>query len=333
MKNDEFSFFNQQLAAMVRDGIPLERALRRLCADMRHGQLRAELEKLEADLAKGTPLREAAARRKLPDLYRQMLEVGAQSNNLPAVLTMLADHYQRRHVVWTRLKGLMVYPVIVLIGAFLLSCLLSLILGKLVQAVVVPNFLQAGYDQWHVLAALWLVPVLIGLVAVIICVAVTVPSVRCALRWRLPAFREASLAQVASALALMLKSGVPLDKALGLMEQLERSTPAGAEVTRWRERLAAGHGQFSEMASGGRIFPPLFIWTVSQSHEDLPAGFERAAEIYQARASYRTEMLLYSALPCSVLALGMLIVSQIQPVLGVFVAFMNAIGNAGGNDM
>ena len=131
MKNDEFSFFNQQLAAMVRDGIPLESALRRLCADMRQGPLRSELEKLEADLAKGTPLREAAAARQLPDLYRQMLEVGAQSNNLPAVLTMLADHYQRRHVVWTRLKGLMVYPVIVLIGSFLLSCFLAFILSKI----------------------------------------------------------------------------------------------------------------------------------------------------------------------------------------------------------
>ena len=56
------------------------------------------------------------------------------------------------------------------------------------------------------------------------------------------------------------------------------------------ERLASGQGQFAEMASGGRIFPPLFIWTVSQSHEDLPAGFQRAAELYQARASYRTEV-------------------------------------------
>ena len=90
------------------------------------------MEKLEADLAKGTPLREAVRARQLPDLYRQMLEVGAQSNDLPAVLTMLADHYQRRHVIWTRLKGLMVYPAIVLFGAFLLSCFLSLILSKIV---------------------------------------------------------------------------------------------------------------------------------------------------------------------------------------------------------
>ena len=56
MKNDEFAFFNQQLAAMLRDGVPLEGALRRLCNEMRHGELRTELEQLEADLARGTPL-------------------------------------------------------------------------------------------------------------------------------------------------------------------------------------------------------------------------------------------------------------------------------------
>jgi type II secretory pathway component PulF len=326
MKNDEFSFFNQQLAAMVRDGIPLESALRRLCADMRQSPLRSELEKLEADLAKGAPLREAAAARQLPDLYRQMLEVGAQSNNLPAVLTMLADHYQRRHVVWTRLKGLMVYPVIVLIGTFLLSCFLALVLSEMVRSVGIPGFNPMDprpYSVSNMYIALWAAPVLIGLAAVMLCVAVNLPGLRCALRWRLPAFREASLAQVASALALMLKSGVPLDQALALMEQLERGTPAGHEIGRWRERLASGQGKFDAMASGGKTFPPLFIWTVSQSHEDLAGGFQRASEIYQARASSRTEMLLYSALPCSVLVLGVVIITQLQPVLGMFASFMN----------
>jgi len=333
MKNDEFSFFNQQLAAMVRDGIPLESALRRLCADMRQSPLRSELEKLEAALAKGTPLREAAAARQLPDLYRQMLEVGAQSNNLPAVLTMLADHYQRRHVVWTRLKGLMVYPVIVLLGSFLLSCFLAFLLSGVARFVVIPGSDFYGprpYNLSSYYIALWLAPVLIGLAAVIVCAAVAMPDARCVLRWRLPAFKEASLAQVASALALMLKSGVPLDQALALMEQLERGTPAGHEIGRWRERLASGLGKFDEMASGGKVFPPLFVWTVSQSHEDLAGGFQRASETYQSRASYRTEMLLYSALPCSVLVLGAVIVTQLQPVLNIFVSWMNMFSNVGG---
>ena len=44
MKHDEFAFFNQQLAAMLRDGISLEGALRRLCQEMRQGALRGEME-------------------------------------------------------------------------------------------------------------------------------------------------------------------------------------------------------------------------------------------------------------------------------------------------
>jgi type IV pilus assembly protein PilC len=294
---------------------------------MRQGPLRAELEKLEADLAKGTPLREAVRARQLPGLYRQMLEVGAQSNDLPGILTMLADHYQRRHVIATRLKGLMVYPAIVLCGAFLLSCFLSIMLSKFMGSIGpfywgnAPQNVTSKY-----LITLWVPTVFLGFAAVAVAVALATPHVRRALRWRLPAFKEASLAQIASALALMLKSGVPLDNALGFVEQLEQDTPAQAEIARCRQRLAAGQGKFSEMAAGGTLFPPLFVWTVSQSHEDLTAGFQRAAETYQSRASYRTELLLYSALPCSVLALGMLIICQIQPMISVFTAFMNSLG-------
>ena len=326
MKNDEFAFFNQQLAAMLRDGIPLETALRQLCAGLGRGTLRSELERLEADLAKGVPLREAARVRRLPDLYRQMLEVGAQSNDLPAVLTMLADHYQRRHVLWTRLKGLMVYPMIVLFVALLLSCFLSVMLSIFSRSTDLSSLFW-NRPVPNVFIGLWLAPLLLGIASVILCVAVSDPRARRALRWRLPAFKEASLAQVASALALMLKSGVPLNHALGLVEQLERGTPAETEVARWRQRLAAGRGKFSEMAEGGQLFPPLFVWTVSQAGEDMTAGFQRAAEIYQSRASYRSEVLLYSALPCSVLALGLVIVSQIQPVLAMFISMMNSIGS------
>jgi type II secretory pathway component PulF len=83
------------------------------------------------------------------------------------------------------------------------------------------------------------------------------------------------------------------------------------------------------MAAGGRVFPPLFVWVVGQSGEALSSGFERAAEMYQTRASYRGEVLLYSALPCSVIVLGLVIVSQIQPVLGTLIALMNSLGDTG----
>src|SRR5476651_1505764 len=132
MKYDEFAFFNQQLAAMLRDGIPLEGALRWLCQEMRRGKLRDELQALETDLAKGTPMADALQARQLPELYKRMILVGVKSGDLPGALTMLADYFQRQSSLWTRLKGLMVYPIIVLVAAFLLSCFLSFILGNFI---------------------------------------------------------------------------------------------------------------------------------------------------------------------------------------------------------
>ena len=79
MKYDEFAFFNQQLAAMLRDGIPLEGALRRLCEEMRRGKLRDELQSLEGDLAKGVPIAEALQSRNLPELYKRMILVGVEA--------------------------------------------------------------------------------------------------------------------------------------------------------------------------------------------------------------------------------------------------------------
>jgi type IV pilus assembly protein PilC len=325
MNNDEFSFFNQQLAAMLRDGIPLEPALKRLCADMRAGQLRSELEHLQADLAKGIPLAEAVRVRQLPELYVRMLQVGAQSNNLSGILTMLADYYHRRNLVWTRLKGLMVYPAIVLAGSFALSCFLGFVLWKMNSFAAAEIF---GRRVPNSLVGVWFSPVLLAVVIAVVSLVLLIPSVRRRWRWRVAAFRDNSIAQAAAALSLMLKSGVPLDQALQFLAQVEADTPAGYEFARWRQRLGEGHGRFSEMAAGGTVFPPLFTWTVSQAQENLAAGFDRAAELYRSRANYRCDLLLYSALPCSIVVLALVIISQIQPTLAAFVAMMNAVGSS-----
>jgi|ERR1022692_1339843 type II secretory pathway component PulF len=324
MKNDEFAFFNTQLAAMLRDGIPLEGALRRLCQEMRAGSLRTELQALEADLANGTPMADALQPRQLPELYKRMILVGVKSGDLPGALTMLADYFQRQNNLWTRLKGLMVYPIIVLIAAFLLACFLSFILATFLWGNFA--FLANNSHVPAVWAGLWVSPLFLGMALLAVLIAVAVPKLRRGLRWRLPTLKEASLAQAASAMQLMLKNGVSLADALAFLGQIESGTIAAAEIAQWHQRLVSGHGKFSEMARSSRVFPPLFIWTVVQSGEDLAVGFQRAADLYQSRAIYHSEMLLYSILPCSILALASMIIIQIVPVIGTLTSFLNNIG-------
>lgn len=323
MNYDEFAFFNQQLGAMLREGLPLEGALKELSEGMRVGPLRAEVEALNTDLASGTPLKEALARRNLPEFYKRMLEAGVASGDLPGVLTLLADHYHRVNATWTRLKGLMVYPLILVVVGFALTLALSLVFR---------HFLAGFMDQFPVsyalLGSMWVPPLTLAVLAVVAAIAICLPSWRARLRWKLPAFREASLAQIASAMALMLKKGTPLAEALGMAEALESGTPAGTALGAWRQRVAAGEGKPSQWPAISP-FPPLFLWLVAKGGEDAGAGFEKAAEIYQGRAAYRIEMALYGVLPVSILFLGQLVFWQVAPVMQTMVQLMNMLGSSG----
>jgi type II secretory pathway component PulF len=323
MNYDEFAFFNQQLAAMLREGIPLEGALKQLCAGMRSGPLRAEIEQLEADLARGTPLKEALARRALPDLYRQMIQIGARSNDLPGVLTLLADHYHRANALWTRLKGLLVYPLIVILVSLGLTLLISLNFSRFLSQFGT----ELAPQPILTIPSIWMPPIVLALVALLGVAAVCIPSWRARLRWRLPAFREASLAQLASAMALMLKNGTTLPEALALAEALESATPAAKALAHWRQLVEAGQGKPAEWTGDSRPFPPLFLWLVQKGGENVAAGFQKAAEIYQARASYRIEIALYGALPVSILLLGEMVLWQAIPLVRSMTSIMNAIGS------
>jgi type IV pilus assembly protein PilC len=320
MNYETLAFFNQQLGTMLRDGIPLEGALQQLCANMQRGGLRSEMEKLADDLKAGTPLNTALTARNLPPFYKQMIRVGVQANDLPGMLLMLADYYRQVDAVLTRLKGLLVYPLLVLCAALGLSCFLTATYQKLWGADSL--FSMGANAQSAFVVAVWGPPLVIGLALVLVVSVLAVPALTRQLRWRVPAFKDAKLAQVASTMSLMLKSGGNLDDALGLVQRMETGTPASRELAQWQSRLAGGRGKFTEMAAPGDAFPPMFHWLVANAGEDLAAGFARAADMYSAQAAYRIHLFLHALMPFSILALGAMIACQVIPVARTLYSWM-----------
>lgn len=337
MNNEQLAFTNQQLAGMLRSGIPLEGALRQLCVHMRRGRFRTELEALESDLAQGVPLKQALAARQLPEFYIKMVQLGAQTGDLPGVLTLVADHYQRAHLDGTRLKGLMVYPAIVLVASLGLSAFVAVMCSALVSgdSILLAAILQgrsgAGSEAGRLLAVMWAPVAGLLLLTLAAAGALLVPAFRRFLRWRLPGFRENSLTNLASTLDVMLGSGSHFGEALDLAERMETGTPAGMELRRWKERLMQGHAKIAAIAQESKVFPPLFVWLLAQGGEDLAAGFRKAAEIYRARARHRIEMLLYAALPVSVMVLGVMIIGQFMPLFRTLVRTLDSLGDVGGD--
>src|SRR5262249_1626615 len=151
--------------------------------------LRGEIQQLENDLARGTPLNVALERRRLPELYRHMIGIGARGNDLPGVLTLLADHYQRAGALWNRLKGLLVYPFIVILVSLGLTILLSLVFSHFMKGFITGAYPFEGreYPVTASLAAMWIAPFLLIVALVLGLTAVSSRSWRARLRWRLPA--------------------------------------------------------------------------------------------------------------------------------------------------
>ena len=121
-----------------------------------------------------------------------------------------------------------------------------------------------------------------------------------------------------------------MGEALDLAGRLEGGTPAGPELLRWKRQLAEGNAKIADIARNSRVFPPLFLWLLAQGGEDLAAGFRKAAEIYLARATYRIDLLLYVALPMSLLVLGTMILGQFLPLFRMLTYTINTLGDVGG---
>jgi len=329
MKPDELAFANEQLAGMLKSGLPLEGSLRELTASMKSGSLRTELEALEKDLAKGTELPEALDKRDLPPLYIRMLKVGVKGGNLPEVLQCMADHYGRESTLWIRLKSLMIYPLLVLVVAIAFAFGVDWI-GEEIWKIVYgtwPRDMPDPRKEGLTGLLLWVPRIFLVLFALGALAVWALPGWRHNLRWQLPAFHEAALSQVAASVAMLLRSGCPLDEALGLVRELEGNSPGGIELGEWSDRLARGQGKPNEFAKGGVAFPSLFTWILKSGDEDLAAGFERAAEIYHTRAMNRADISLCYFWPLSILTIGYVVGSQTIISFLPLIRMMDSLGS------
>ncbi len=127
---------NEEIRALVRAGVPLERGLLVAARDLR-GRLGRITGALAGRLNRGESLVQAleAEKQVLPPLYRAVVEAGARSGQLPVALEGLAQ-YVRGYSEARATVGLALwYPLVVLSLAYLLFVGLVL--------VIVPRFLRA----------------------------------------------------------------------------------------------------------------------------------------------------------------------------------------------
>jgi type IV pilus assembly protein PilC len=132
----EFLVFNQELATLLKAGMPLVQSLDILRTRLSNPVLKAVLDDVHEKVRGGTALSDAfsAHGSLFPSVYTASLMAGERSGNLDAVLRRFVAYSKTIHTVRSKTISAMIYPVIL---SFLAVVLVGVIVIK-----VVPTFAE-----------------------------------------------------------------------------------------------------------------------------------------------------------------------------------------------
>ena len=304
---DQLIALNDEVAALVRAGMPLERGLVEVGQDI-PGRLGEIMRRLGGRLGAGERLPQAMAAESgaLPQVYCAVVEAGLKSGRLSAALEGMAL-FARGYAELRRAIGLaMLYPLMVLTLAY---ALFVMFVTQIVPRFVA-EFENARFPLLGLLSLLntvgrtanyWgpLVPLVLVLFAVVWVFsgrAVSLQSdwmdrVLHCVPWARRVLVAARAAGFAEVLALLVEHGVPLAEAVGLAAGAtgdRRLIEAAREIAAAIERGDPLHRTIGP----ARVVPPVLRWLMVAGHEQaaLVAALRHAAETYRRRARNQADM-------------------------------------------
>jgi len=296
---------NDEIAALVRAGVPLDRGLRHLGDDL-PGSLGRFARQLSERIARGEPLIDALAdpALRLPRLYCAVVEAGIAAGRLPAALESLAGSL-RRLVQTRRIVVLsLTYPLLL----FLLAWGLFAFSASLLAPTIYHSFSTRHFadGEWFRPVArlsdsvwIWgpLGPVLVALLAWLWWVGSKGAAVAQGLRatwvfgWIPGLGRMLRLSRTAvfvEVLKLLIENRVPMDRAITLAAEAAGDSSLCQAAEQFAAAVRRGE---AGLAADLQDLPPLLAWLITgaERNDTLLPALQHAADDYQRRARYHAE--------------------------------------------
>lgn len=116
VKLQDLVIFTRQLSTMISAGVPLARSLSALQADSESPALREALMNVTKDIESGQPLADSFAKHPkiFSDVYVNMVRAGEEGGILDEILKRLALQVEQDASIRKKIKGAMMYPVVIL---------------------------------------------------------------------------------------------------------------------------------------------------------------------------------------------------------------------------
>lgn len=338
VKTRDIVILTRQFATMINAGLPLVQALDILAKQSDNKILQSTLQDVLYDVESGHTLADAMRghEKVFTPLYVNMVAAGETGGILDTILLRLSVFLEKAEALARKVKGAMIYPMV--IGFVALSAIIILLLF------VIPTFQQmfASFDQvlplptrivimasdtlqsyWWAMGG--------GVVATVFLFKRWIATSSGRLTFdrillRLPIFgnlaRKGSVARFTRTLGTLLASGVTILDGLEITARTSGNRVIHDAIMDSRSSIAGGES-ISEPLRVSGVFPPMVTQMINVGEEtgDLDGMLTKIADFYDEEVDAAVESLLKAMEPLMIVVLGTvvggMIVAMYLPIFGI----------------
>lgn len=340
IRRGDVTVFLRQLIMLLEAGTPILKSLRTLA----HRGERAAMRSLIADIAayveSGNPLWQAFDRhpRYFDTVFVNLIRAAEASGTLVDVLKRVTAYREEREMLARRVRGAMIYPIILVVACFGVIILLTKVVVPEFAAMFekanmpLPNQTRIFLAASNIVAEFWYLPILlvIALIAVYKLWFVRNPVRRLMadrLKLRIPIIgpilHKNAIVEFTRTLSVLLRSGLSMMATLDLTRSAIHNRAVAQSLQDIRDSVEQGGGMEAPMRANADVLPPvvtdMFVTGEESGRVDVVA--EQIADRYEEEVEIAVSTLGETLQPVFTLAIGVVVVilfiSLFMPILGM----------------
>ena len=349
VKTKDLTAFTRQLATLVNAGLPLMRCIEVLKKQKLAPAMMDCLNGISEGIAGGATFSESltAYPKIFDNLYINMVKAGEAGGVLEVVLSRLAEFAEKAEKIKNKVKGAMIYPIVVLTAAIGITAFLLL--------TVIPKFKQVfddilggqelpGVTQFVMNLAdfvknngLVVAAGVVGIVMVKKLVGKTAKGAYLFDKIKLnmpvigPLVSRTAIAQFTRTLGTLLSSGVPILQSLVIVRDTTANRVVRRAVQTVHDAVKEGESMTDPLASSG-VFPPMVVSMVQVGEETgaLPDMLTRIANTYDDEVDNAVAGLTAAIEPALIIFLAVVVGTIVVAMFLPMIKIISSVSGAGG---
>ncbi|SNR86411.1 type IV pilus assembly protein PilC [Anaerovirgula multivorans] len=335
VKVKDLTVFCKQFYTMLHAGMSLSNCLEVLMDQTENKTLKNVIGDVFTQVQKGTVLSEAMKKhgKIFPPILISMVEAGELTGTLDNVLAKMAEHFEKENKINSKIKGAMMYPIILSIVAitvviFLLIFIMPTFIGMFTSsgvALPLPTRMLLSFS--NVLTSFWYIFLLliIGMIFLFNRMINTDDGKRAydRLKFKIPIIKGSITKIVTSrftrTLSSLLSSGIPIIPALEASANVTNNKVVTDGIEMVVEDIRKGIS-LATLFKKMKVFPPMMISMVSIGEESgsLDSMLSKTADFYDQELEAAIQQMVSLLEPVMIvvmaLIIGFIVIAMMLPM-------------------